>query len=233
MEYFWTIVLREQYSCKLQCNFLRCLPINDCLVFFSPLYQISDMGTLKLKFHQFLVITASFEAETSRLSWGHEESSVYAAAMLKSQTVWFMAAGRDRDQRSVSCWVCSRFPLAPLPSLPGTQHRARPPGPSGRIRGILSTHLLTALQLLTPMGMLRVPPALRMRPPCSTVSERKGGREAAMSRGSRQFGWWEKESVRNGTLLREWVILDRAAVIRPAQQRLDHLFLSRPLLDEI
>lgn len=63
------------------------------------------MGTLRFKFHQssVFVITASFEAETSRLPWGHEESSVYVAAMLKSQTVWFMAAGRDRDQRSVSC----------------------------------------------------------------------------------------------------------------------------------
>lgn len=90
---------------------------------FFSLYQISDMGTLRLKFHQSFVITASFEAETSRLSWGHEESSVYAAAMLKSQTVWFMAAGRDRDQRSVSCWVCSRFPwlLFPLSQEPNTE----------------------------------------------------------------------------------------------------------------
>lgn len=52
----------------------------------------------------------------------------------------------------VSCWVGSRFPLAPLPSLPGTQHRAWPPGPSRRMWGILSTHLLTALHVLTPVG---------------------------------------------------------------------------------
>lgn len=73
--------------------------------------------------------------------------------MLKSQTVWFMAVGRDRDQRR--CQLLSRQPippLAPLPSLPGTQHRARPPGPSRRMRGILSAHLLTALHVLTPTG---------------------------------------------------------------------------------
>lgn len=79
--------------------------------------------------------TTSFE----QTCVGHEDSSVYMAATLKSQTVWFMAEGRDRDQRSASCWVGSRFPLAPLPSLPGTQHRARPPGPSRRMWGILNT----------------------------------------------------------------------------------------------
>lgn len=51
-------------------------------------------------------------------------------ATLKTQTVWFMAAGSYGDQRSVSCWVgtWSTPTEAPLPSLPGTQHRARPPG---------------------------------------------------------------------------------------------------------
>lgn len=179
--------------------------------------------------------TTPFEAKPNSHTWGHEESSVYAAAMLKSQTVWFMAVGRDGDQRSVSCWVGSRFPLAPLPSLPGTQHQARPPGPSRRMSGILLTHLLIALHVLTPMGLRRVPPAPRMRPPCSTSRDPEGGTEAAMSRGSGQFWLLRRgeESVRNGTLPREWVILDRAAVVRPAQQRSDHLFLSRPLLDEI
>lgn len=42
---------------------------------------------------------------------------------------------------------------APLPSLPGTQHRARPPGPSRGMPGILSTHLLIALHVLALMGM--------------------------------------------------------------------------------
>lgn len=81
--------------------------------------------------------------------------------------------------------------------------------------------------------MKTTPTALRMRPPCSSVSEPEGGREAAMRRGSRQFAWWAEESVRNGTLLGEWVIVDMDPVILLAQQRSDHLFLSRPPLDEI
>lgn len=135
---------------------IHCCGDVGVLTAFLPCLFLSTLPNFRhgnAEFHQCQVfITVSFEAETIRLLWGHEESSVYVAAMLKSQTVWFMAVERDRDQRSVSCWVCSLFPLAPLPSLPGTQHRHRPPGLSRRIRGILSTHLLTALQVLTPMG---------------------------------------------------------------------------------
>ena len=49
--------------------------------------------------------------KTGRLTWGPAESSVYVAAMLKSQTVWFMAVGRDRDQRR--CQLLSRQPIPP------------------------------------------------------------------------------------------------------------------------
>lgn len=71
--------------------------------------------------------------------------------MLKTQTDWFMAVGRDRDQRR--CQLLSRLPIppAPLPPLPGTQHQSGPPGPSGGMPGILSAHLLSALLFLTPV----------------------------------------------------------------------------------
>lgn len=196
-------------------------------MFFSfNLYQMLNLGTLRLKFvqcHILAITNCSFKAKTGWLTWSHKEDSVYVAAMLKSQMIWFMAVGRDRDQRR--CQLLSRqpIPLAPLPSLPGTQHRARPPGPSRRMWGILS-HICSLLCTFSPSGMKNTPTAPGMRPPCSTVSELEGGREAAMSWGSRQFGWWVEESAWNGTLLREWVILDRDPVILPAQQRSDHLF---------
>lgn len=66
------------------------------------------MRKLRLKFSQnffFFLVTAAFP-EAKNLTVHQEtkrEGSVYVAAMLKSQTVWFMAAGRDRDQRTVSC----------------------------------------------------------------------------------------------------------------------------------
>lgn len=191
---------------------------------------------LRLKFGHcqiFGVINWSFDAKAGSLKEDHEEGYVYVATMLKSQTVWFMAVGRDRDQRR--CQLLSRLPipLAPLPSLPGTQHQTRPPGPSRRMRGILSAHLLTALHVLTLAGWkpCRQPRGCDRLAPLWANS--RVGNRAATSGGSRQFCWWVEESVRNGTLLREWVILDGAAVILPAQQRSDHLFLSRPPLDEI
>lgn len=58
-----------------------------------------------------------------------EESSVYVAATLESQPVWFMAAGRR--WRSEERQLLSRQPipsLAPLPSLPGTQHPGQATG---------------------------------------------------------------------------------------------------------
>lgn len=87
--------------------------MNGFVLFFLLLYQTQDTR-LRLRFGQCHVFTktiCSFEARSGRLTCGHEESSVYAAAMLKSQTVWFMAVGRDRDQRR--CQLLSRQPTPP------------------------------------------------------------------------------------------------------------------------
>lgn len=112
----------------------------ETLVTFS---QMSGLSTPRLRVCHYA--TSS--------SWGkyspEVRSSVYVAAMLKSQTIWFMAVGRDRDHRR--CQLLSRqpTPLAPLPSLPGTQHRAKPPAPSRRMWGICS-HICSPLYTFSP-----------------------------------------------------------------------------------
>lgn len=132
-----------------------------------------------------------------------------------------MAVGRDRDQRR--CQLLSRLP-APLPPLPGTLHQSRPPGLSGGMSGILSAHLLSALLVLTPV---RWKPYRLPRPRESTFlcwgwavrwttrgNERKIKANWPMGWASAMADCWE------------WVILDRAALILPAQQRSYRLFLS-------
>ena len=128
----------------------------------------------------------------------------------------------------VSCWVCSRlawllFPLSQEPNTePGHQDQA------GECQEF-SQHICSLLCTFSLLWDVKsAAGAPRMRPPCCAASE---GRRAASAHCNLADG--SGESVRNGSLLREWVILDRAAVTLPVQQRSDHLFLSRPLLDEI
>lgn len=106
----------------------------------------------------------------------HNENSVDSPAMLKSQ-VWFMAAGRDRDQRR--CQLLSRQPIPPGSS----SLSPRNPTPSqatrtgqGNARNSLNTfgHCFARSQA---RGTQRVSTGPRMRPPSSTVSRREGGRE--------------------------------------------------------
>lgn len=140
------------------------------VLFFLLLYQKRDTG-LRLRFgqcHVFTITICSFEARSGRLTRGHEESSVYAAAMLKSQTVWFMAVGRDRDQRR--CQLLSRQPTPPWLLFPLSQEPNTGPGHRDRAGECeeFSQHicsLLCTFPLLRDVKSAAGPP--RMRPPCS------------------------------------------------------------------
>lgn len=112
--------------------------------------------------------------------------TVYVGAMLESHQICFMVVGRDRDQRR--CQLLSRRPIprAPLPSLPGTQHRAKAPGPELRNARNPLTHLLIALHVLTPHPPQRDAKLHLRRPPsrgCGHLAAPRGG-----SRGGNEQG---------------------------------------------
>ncbi len=79
------------------------------------------------------------------------ESSVYVAATLKSQTVWFMAAGRDRDQRR--CQLLSRQPIPPRLLYPLSQEPNTEPGHQDRAGECeeFSQHICSLLCTFSPL----------------------------------------------------------------------------------
>lgn len=151
------------------------------------------------------ITNCSFQAKAGRPDGGYEEGYVYVAAMLKSQTFWFMAVGRDRDQKRCQLLRWLMILPAPLPSLPGTQHQTRPPGPSRRMSGILSAHLLTALHVLTPVGWKpcrRTWGCIHLAPPWASTrvgdrrqwAEDQGNLANGWKRGSGMADCWVSES---------------------------------------
>lgn len=103
-------------------------------------------------FHQcdILAITGSFEAKTVRLTWGHEESSVYVAAMLKVRQfgLWPQEEIRSEEVSAAESAADSPWLLFPLSQEPNTE-----PGHQGRAGECeeFSQHICSLLCTFSPL----------------------------------------------------------------------------------